>query len=206
MNIITDHYTLIHGDALEILPTLTGMDCLVSDPPYPLSSGGSGECAEWRKMQGVFRSEQYDNGGALFESIPDWSEFIPLFYECLRADSHAYIMANDKNQFEMQAQAPRALPPFAPAGNSWASRKTSDGLMSRRGDCRIALRTWENRQWIYSRFDGKIVATLTGFQSFVRESPAVMFIHCAGGFPDDRARERNHARRQPPVSQTYLER
>lgn len=74
------------------------------------------------------------------------------------------------------------------------------------GGCRNVLRTWANRQWIYSRFDGKIVATLTGFQSFVRESPAVMFIHCAGGFPDDRARERNHARRQPPVSQTYLER
>lgn len=101
MNIITDHFTLIHGDALEILPTITGMDCLVTDPPYALTSGGN----TTGEMSGCFSRDQYDNSGAFFDDIPEWADFMPLLHGCLRDTAHAYIMADSKNQFEMQAQA-----------------------------------------------------------------------------------------------------
>ena len=93
-------FTLYCGDALEILPTITGMDCLVSDPPYELTSGGCTEGGLHERIGGG-----YDNSGALFDDIPEWSDFMPLLYACLRENAHCYTMADSKNQFEMQAQA-----------------------------------------------------------------------------------------------------
>ena len=34
-----DHVTIWHGDALDVLPPLSGIGALVTDPPY--SSGGA---------------------------------------------------------------------------------------------------------------------------------------------------------------------
>ncbi len=36
-----DHVTLYHGDCLEVLPTLSGVDCVVTSPPYNLSGDGN---------------------------------------------------------------------------------------------------------------------------------------------------------------------
>lgn len=96
--------TLYLGDSLEILKDLKeSSDCLITDPPYMLTSGGRGSHPD--KMKGIFCTESYDNCGALFESVPEWSEFMHLLFLCLKSPAHAYIMADSKNQFEMQRTA-----------------------------------------------------------------------------------------------------
>jgi site-specific DNA-methyltransferase (adenine-specific) len=53
-----DGVTLYHGDCLEILPTLTGVDAVVTDPPYGMKwntdstrfSGGTSGAARYRGM------------------------------------------------------------------------------------------------------------------------------------------------------------
>lgn len=104
MKIEIENATLYLGDALEILTSLhEAADCLVTDPPYMLTSGGCGDHKS--KMRGIFAAGSYDNGGALFESVPEWYEFMPYLFACLKSPAHAYIMADSKNQFEMQRTA-----------------------------------------------------------------------------------------------------
>lgn len=74
----------------------------MSDPPYLLTSGGMTEGGLHERFGG---GGVYDNGGNFFEDCPAWSDFVPLIYGCLRDDAHCYLMADSKNQFEMQAQA-----------------------------------------------------------------------------------------------------
>jgi site-specific DNA-methyltransferase (adenine-specific) len=87
--------SLILGDMRDVLPYISGMaDCLVSDPPYVLTSGGNAT----QVMGGKFSKARYDNKGKLMKIIP-WSEMgVPCFDAC-KAQAHAYIMANDKQIF-----------------------------------------------------------------------------------------------------------
>lgn len=103
MKIENDHYTLIQGDALEVLPTIKGADLCLTDAPYLLTSGGMTEGGLHERFGG---GGVYDNGGNFFgDDIPDWHEFTPLIFAALRDDAHYYSMADSKNQFEMQASA-----------------------------------------------------------------------------------------------------
>ena len=40
--IITDKYRILNADALESMKDIKGVDCIVTDPPYELTSGGKG--------------------------------------------------------------------------------------------------------------------------------------------------------------------
>ena len=102
MNIITDNYTLIHGDALDIMTELRGMDLCLTDAPYLLTSGGATEGGMHERFGG---GGVYDNGGNFFEDCPAWDDFMPMIFECLSDPAHAYFMADSKNQFEMQRTA-----------------------------------------------------------------------------------------------------
>lgn len=104
--------TLYLGDSMEIMrDILTGAaDCIVTDPPYKLTSGGGTPkgkptrgLADWHienrpqpRMSGCFNSESYNNNGNLVECDIDWPDFMPLMYSCLR-DGHAYVMANNRH-------------------------------------------------------------------------------------------------------------
>ena len=87
---------LYHGDALKILPVLIeeGLqaDCLVSDPPYLLTSGGATEGGMHERLGGA----GYNNGGHLVACDLDWTDFMPLFHAAL-GRGHAYVMANNRN-------------------------------------------------------------------------------------------------------------
>lgn len=102
MSFLTRHFgpvTLIHGDAMDVLPALpVKADLLVTDPPYKLTSGGS----NGKSMSVVFASENYDNSGDFMRSI-SWAEMAPVIHASLRADADAYVMSNDKNIFAAQA-------------------------------------------------------------------------------------------------------
>lgn len=91
--------TLIHGDALDILPDLRGAaDLIVSDPPYRLTSGGTGSGA----MGGKFDDEVYDNTGLLMDIVA-WSEMGGPMFRALARNGDAYIMCEDKNMFAAHA-------------------------------------------------------------------------------------------------------
>jgi len=84
---------LLQGDCLEIMPTLEKFDAVVTDPPYLLESGGK----ETGKMGGKFRRGHYDNSGKMVETTIDWSDFMPIIYHALKANSHAYVMCNNRH-------------------------------------------------------------------------------------------------------------
>lgn len=86
--------TLLLGDCLEILPTLSGVAAVVTDPPYKVTSGGFGA------LEGGFSGwikDSYDNKGAIVACNLDWPDWLNLIPACLRDDAHAYIFSNDRN-------------------------------------------------------------------------------------------------------------
>jgi len=85
MRIETEHYTLIQGDALDVLPTITGMDLCLTDAPYLLTSGGQTEGGLHERFGG---GGVYDNSGNFFEGeCPKWEDFTPLIFKALRDDA-----------------------------------------------------------------------------------------------------------------------
>lgn len=95
---------LLCGDSMKIMPQIAGWaDCVVSDPPYPLTSGGKSGL-----MRGIFDPDEYDNGGNLFANdgpIPKWEEFMPLIFDLIAQRGHYYIMANNRNVYPMLGAA-----------------------------------------------------------------------------------------------------
>ena len=84
-----------------MLPTIKDVDLCVSDPPYELTNGGDTEGGLQERI-----GEGYDNSGNMFEGeCPEWKDFCPLIFNCLAEQAHCYLMAESKNQFEMQVQA-----------------------------------------------------------------------------------------------------
>jgi DNA modification methylase len=83
--------TLHCGDAREILPTLGKVDCIVTDLPYKLESGGktTGE------MGGKFDKSAYDNSGSIINADIEFGEIMPLLSPLL-ARGHAYFMVNNR--------------------------------------------------------------------------------------------------------------
>lgn len=101
--------SLYCGDAMALMPALIAQgfraDLLVCDPPYELTSGGCTEGGLHERF-GDGSAEGYKNSGNLFEGeIPDWQEFMPLFYQILADQAHCYTMADSRNQFDMQVAA-----------------------------------------------------------------------------------------------------
>lgn len=90
--VIIGDATLYFGDAIEILPTIKNVNCLVTDPPYLLTYGG-----QHGSMGGCLSLENYDNKGGLVDCDIDWSDFMPLLYCTLADQAHAYIMANNRH-------------------------------------------------------------------------------------------------------------
>lgn len=90
--VVIGDVTIYHGDAIEILPTLGECaDCVFTDPPYLLSSGGNGDYADWHL------SSDYNNNGELVTCKIDWPDFMPLLQKSMRGDSHCYTMCNDRH-------------------------------------------------------------------------------------------------------------
>ncbi len=86
--------TLYLGDSMKILPTLEQVDCVVTDPPYKLTSGGKNK-DKTKTMGGKYLSKNYNNKGDIIKCDIKWADFMPLSFNVLR-DGHAYIMSNDK--------------------------------------------------------------------------------------------------------------
>lgn len=83
--------TIYHGDALEILPTISPVQIILTDPPYRLTSGGPSGM-----LGGCLDPENYSNDGGIVDCDIDWPDFMPALAKSL-PQGHAYIMANNRN-------------------------------------------------------------------------------------------------------------
>lgn len=81
---------LILGDAKNVLPTLPHVNCIVSDLPYKLQSGGN-----TTGMGGKFARGTYDNSGSIIKADIEFHEFMPLLPP-LMPRGHAYFMVNNR--------------------------------------------------------------------------------------------------------------
>lgn len=83
--------TVIHGDALEILPTLEEKaDCIVTDPPYLLPKG-----EQSKLMGGKFKGLNCNNDGRIVPCSIDWVDFVPPMYDAIKSNyGYMAIMSN----------------------------------------------------------------------------------------------------------------
>ena len=95
--------TLYLGDSLLIMPTLDFVDCVVTDPPYLLESGGN----TTGEMGGKFAVGTYDNSGSIVDTPVDWPDFMPLVADLL-PQGHAYFMCNNRHVARAQNAAESA--------------------------------------------------------------------------------------------------
>ncbi|QKC99201.1 DNA-methyltransferase [Mesorhizobium sp. NZP2298] len=88
--------TLYNGDMRDIVPTLSSVDCIVSDAPYLVSKGGF---AANLQLEGGFGGwmKDYGNGGDIVKCDIKWSDWLPIVYAALKDDRQAYFMSNGKN-------------------------------------------------------------------------------------------------------------
>lgn len=101
--------TLYHGDAMKIMPELylagEQVDCIVTDPPYELTSGGATEGGLHERLG--TGTHEYGNTGHLVLCEIDWIDFMPELHNLLRR-GHAYVMSNNRNVQAMLVAAEQA--------------------------------------------------------------------------------------------------
>ncbi len=91
--VIIGNATLYNCDCLEVLPMLTEVDAVITDPPYKLTSGGNNSK---QLKHGIFDKDVYNNSGCLF-NVVEFSDWIPLVGEIKSDSFDFYAMVNDKN-------------------------------------------------------------------------------------------------------------
>jgi site-specific DNA-methyltransferase (adenine-specific) len=89
------------GDCLDVMQGIPdgSVDMVCTDPPYRVFSGGNKSNPSLSKSLGA-------NNGKIFQhndiSFSDW---MPIVFQNLKPNSHAYIMTNVKNLFELHSCA-----------------------------------------------------------------------------------------------------
>lgn len=92
-------HTVYLGDMREVVPHVGKVNCIVTDPPYRLTSGGPSGM-----LGGVLDPKNYKNDGAIVKCDIEWWEIMPVLVKALD-DGDAYIMANNRNLEEMLIHA-----------------------------------------------------------------------------------------------------
>lgn len=87
---------IVNGNAIEVLKSMIKagkkVDMIFTDPPYRITARGS--CGN---AGGMFRKEEVNNGKVFRNNDINIEEWLPLFYDVLKDDSHCYLMTNNKN-------------------------------------------------------------------------------------------------------------
>jgi site-specific DNA-methyltransferase (adenine-specific) len=98
---------LYHGNCLEVMAGFEQVDCIVTDAPYKVSSGGF---ASNLQLEGGFGGwmKEYGNGGDIVQCDIDWSDWMAPAFATLKDDRQAYFMTNGKNLSRAQAAAEAA--------------------------------------------------------------------------------------------------
>lgn len=94
-------HRLIFGDAMEFMRNVDKgrqWDCVLTDPPYLICSGGNKTLdANHKKMAGKFSRKNYNGNGEIVECALKWKDFMPPMFALLKDGGHAYFMANNRN-------------------------------------------------------------------------------------------------------------
>ncbi len=93
-DVIIGNCCLYHGDALKLLPDFYLSDCIVTDPPYLLESGG---CTEGGLHERFGGGGVYGNSGEIVPCDIDWKDFMRPCFSALRDPAQAYFMSNNRN-------------------------------------------------------------------------------------------------------------
>lgn len=87
---------LIQGDCLEVMKELiqkeVKVDLLITDPPYKITARGNGG-----NSGGMFQKTEVNNGKVFKTNDLEIEDWLPMFWNILKDDSHCYIMTNNKN-------------------------------------------------------------------------------------------------------------
>lgn len=85
---------LYNQDCLEVLKSLESesVDCVVTDPPYRVTSRGSGGT-----MSGYWTEKQAQKGKVFEHNDIGIEDYLPEFYRVLKDGTHCYIMCNNSN-------------------------------------------------------------------------------------------------------------
>jgi DNA modification methylase len=95
---LAENVSIAHGDMAQLLLGLQGRaDCLATDPPYRLTSGGKPRQTEKHRPMSGGWTAGYSNDGEPVTILHEWEEWLPMIEPCLKDDADLYIMANDKN-------------------------------------------------------------------------------------------------------------
>lgn len=135
--------TLYLGECRDILPNLSDISVVVTDPPYLVTSGGFGE------PEGGFGGwikDSYDNKGKIVACDLDWTDWLPLIPSTLRDVAHVYIFSNDRNLSVARGAAEAAGLKFhrlliwdkrAALPNRWYQQTCEFVLFMRQGKARM---------------------------------------------------------------------
>lgn len=92
-----DDCQLMFGDCIERMKEIpdNSIDCIVTDPPYKLTSGG---CKSVGNFNIVFnRTNYYGKSSGIMFNVPDFNQWLGNVYRILKNGTHFYCMTNDKN-------------------------------------------------------------------------------------------------------------
>lgn len=133
--------TLYLGDSMEIMPTLAPVDLIVSDVPYPLTTGGVSKSS--KTMSGIFAAHNYANDGQLIMATVPFPDMMKALYAALAEDADCYVMSNDKNVYPLMDAAFEAgfslhnllvWDKIAPTANRWYMK-----------NCEFTIYLWKGR-------------------------------------------------------------
>ena len=80
------------GDCRDLLSEITGVQCLITDAPYRVTSGGN-----TKPGFGGWMANDYNNSGNIVTCDLDWDDWLSLIPAALAEQAHAYIFSNDRN-------------------------------------------------------------------------------------------------------------
>lgn len=86
------------GDSLEIMKTIPSesIDCIVTDPPYKIITGGDSNGKNSKRPKGILSGNR-----ELMKSIPKFSDWLEEMFRILKNGSQNYIMVNSSNLLKM---------------------------------------------------------------------------------------------------------
>jgi DNA modification methylase len=89
---------LMNKDALSVLPWLGvgTIDCIITDPPYPTISGGSGPSDTHQRPTGMLAAN--DGRGGLLHNDVDIEDYAPMLWRVLRDPGHVWMFTNELNR------------------------------------------------------------------------------------------------------------
>jgi len=96
-----DRIDLMCGDCLDLMSEIPdgSVDMVLTDPPYRVFSGGN------KSNPSLSRSLGGNDGKIFQHNDISFSDWMGLVFQKLKPDSHAYIMTNLKNLFDIQDSA-----------------------------------------------------------------------------------------------------